>query len=109
MRVRVDAEAVVLTADEPLAVLSTAVAGGGAGRARAVVNLHVPHGFRCEGAEAALAGFAARRGLPPPWVGLLTAAPTETATTAAEGAGALRALAVVTVGLGHPEAAGASA
>ena len=37
----VSAEAVVVRAREPLAVVSSAVVGGGLGRARAIVNLHV--------------------------------------------------------------------
>lgn len=105
----VDAEAVVVTADAPLAVLSSAVAGGGFGSARSIVNLHVDRD--CSGADAAsrLDRFAERRRLPPPWVGLLTAAWTERAEVAVEEACGVRVLVVATVGLSNPVAAGWSA
>jgi iron complex transport system ATP-binding protein len=102
----VDAEAVVLTAAAPLAVLSSAVAGGGLGRARAIVNLHVDRNCPWQEAEARLGPFAARRRLPSPWVGLLTAAWTERAEVAVESAGGIHALVVTTVGLSNPVAAG---
>src|SRR5437764_107199 len=41
-------EAVVVRADEPLTTASSAVVGGGLGRASAIVNLHVPKNFRRE-------------------------------------------------------------
>src|SRR6185436_17269218 len=107
--VEVTAEAVVVTAAAPLTVLSSAVAGGGLGRARAIVNLHVDKNCPWEGAEVRLDAFAARRGLPAPWVGLLTAAWTEHACVVIEHAQDVGALVVVTVGLSNPIAAGWSA
>jgi len=107
--VEVTAEAVVVTAAAPLTVLSSAVAGGGLGRARAIVNLHVDKNCPWEGAEVRLDAFAARRGLPAPWVGLLTAAWTEHACVVVEHAQDVGALVVVTVGLSNPIAAGWSA
>lgn len=107
--VEVTAEAVVVTAAAPLTVLSSAVTGGGLGRARSIVNLHVDKSCPWEGAEVRLDAFAARRGLPAPWVGLLTAAWTEHARVGAEHARGVGALVVVTVGLSNPIAAGVSA
>ena len=107
--VEVSAEAVVVTAPAPLTVLSSAVAGGGLGRARTIVNLHVDKNCPWEGAEFRLDAFAARRDLPAPWVGLLTAAWTEHARVAVEHAEGVGALVVVTVGLSNPIAAGWSA
>jgi iron complex transport system ATP-binding protein len=101
-------EAVVVTADRELTVVSSAFAGGGFTRARALVNLHVAKDFACEGAEAALGAFVARHGLPSPWVGFLTSAWTEKAETAAAAADGLAALVVATVGLGNGSAAGLS-
>jgi iron complex transport system ATP-binding protein len=106
LEVEVDAEAVVLTARAPLAVLSSAVAGGGLGQARSIVNLHVGLDCPWEDADARLAPFVARRRLPSPWVGLLTAAWTERAEVAVETAAGFSALAVATVGLSNPVAAG---
>jgi iron complex transport system ATP-binding protein len=105
---RIDAEAVVVTADAPLTVLSSAVVGGGLAKARALVNLRVPRRFPCEAPEAVLADLVQRRGLPQPYVGFLTAARTELAEVAREEARGIRALAVVTVGLDNPVAAGRS-
>src|SRR5437773_10988913 len=82
VEVTVDQEAVVVTAAEPLAVVSSAVVGGGFTSARAVVNLHVPKSLRLEETEARLAAWADRRRVPAPWVGLLTSAWTEKACVA---------------------------
>src|SRR2546428_13280840 len=67
-------EAVVVRADEPLTTASSAVVGGGLGRAAAIVNLHVPQNFRGEDARRVLEAFGARRAIPTPRVGLLTGA-----------------------------------
>ena len=109
VEIEIDAEAVVVTASGPLTVLSSAVVGGGLGQARAIVNLHVDK--HCPGGDADLRldAFAARRALPAPRVGLLTAAWTERAQVAAERARGIHALVVVTVGLSNPVAAGWSA
>ena len=109
VEVEVSAEAVVVTAAAPLTVLSSAVAGGGLGRARSIVNLHVDKHCPWEDAELRLDAFAARRCLPAPWIGLLTAAWTEHARVAAEHAAGVGALVAVTVGLSNPVAAGWSA
>jgi len=105
-------EAVVVRSRAPLAVISSAVAGGGVGAARAIVNLHVPKNF-CPGSrsgledwELPLAEFARRSGISPPYVGLLTSAWTEHAEVAEEEEHGLTVLAVITVGLGNPIAAG---
>lgn len=108
VEIEVDGEAVVVTSRAPLVVLSSALVNGGFARAHSVVNLHVGRDFDGETAAATLAAFARRRAVPEPWVGLLTAAWTERAETAAETAHGVAALAVVTVGLSHPVSAGLS-
>ncbi len=107
--IEIDEEAVVLTSAAPLTVLSSAVEGGGLGHARAIVNLHVEK--HCPWGDVALRldAFAARRALPSPCVGLLTAAWTAQARVAAERGGDLEAVVVVTVGLGNLISAGWSA
>jgi len=102
-------EAVVVRAQPLLRVLSSAVAGGGLGHARAIVNVHVDRDCPWEDVETQLTPFATRNRLPWPWVGLLTAAWTERAEVAVESAHGMRALAVATVGLSNPIAAGRSA
>ena len=109
VEVEISADAVVVSAAAPLTVLSSAVAGGGLGRARTLVNLHVDKDCPWQDAELRLDAFAARRRLAGPWVGLLTAAWTERARVAVESAHGLAALVAVTVGLSNPVAAGWSA
>lgn len=104
--ITVDPEAVVVRADESLTVLSSAVVGGGFGMVRAIMNVHVPQSFRCEDSATVLAECARRRGLAPPWAGLLTAARTEKAELAIDTRGSLTAVAISTVGLSNVAGAG---
>ena len=106
--VEVGSEAVVVTSREPLRVLSSAVHHGGFAEARAIVNLHVGKNDPCSDPAGLIGAFARRAGVPAPWVGLLTGAHTELAVQAEEAAGGFHALAVVTVGLSNPVAAGSS-
>jgi adenosylcobinamide hydrolase len=106
VEVEVGPEAVAVWSATPLTVLSSAVAGGGLGPARSIVNLHVDRDCPWEDADRRLPPFVERRRLPAPWVGLLTAAWTERARVAAESARGIQALVVVTVGLSNAIAAG---
>ena len=106
--VEVGSEAVVVTSGEPLRVLSSAVHHGGFVEARAIVNLHVHKNDPCADPSGMIGAFARRAGVLAPWVGLLTGAYTERATQAEEAAAGFHALAVVTVGLSNPVAAGTS-
>jgi iron complex transport system ATP-binding protein len=101
-------EAVVVTSDRPLRVLSSAVHHGGLAEARAVINLHVGKDDPCRDPSGMIGAFARRAGVPTPCVGLLTGALTERAALSTEGAADLRAVAVVTVGLSNPVSAGHS-
>lgn len=106
--VEVGREAVVVTSLTPLRVLSSAVHHGGFAHARAIVNLHVGKNDPCTDPAGTIGAFARRARVPAPWVGLLTGAHTERAVQAEEAAGGFHALAVVTVGLSNPVAAGHS-
>ena len=108
IEVRVAREAVVVLAATPLQVVSSAAVGGGFGRARAIVNLHVAKNHPCDDPAADLARFCRARAIPEPYVGLLTSAWTEKAVTAAESSNGVTALTVATVGLGNPVEAGRS-
>ncbi|OGL06826.1 MAG: hypothetical protein A3I03_06175 [Candidatus Rokubacteria bacterium RIFCSPLOWO2_02_FULL_68_19] len=108
IEVEVDREAVVVRAATPLRVVSSAAAGGGFGRARAIVNLHVPKNHPCDDPAGDVARFCRARGIPHPWVGLLTSAWTDKAVRATETSNGVTALAVATVGLGNPVEAGRS-
>jgi adenosylcobinamide amidohydrolase len=70
--------------------------------------VHVPKGFACRDATAALAAFARRHDVQGPYVGLLTGAATDKAERATAQRGGVRALAIVTVGLSNAITAGAS-
>jgi iron complex transport system ATP-binding protein len=106
--VAIDAEGVVVKAATPLAVVSSALVGGGMGVVDAVLNVHVPKGFACMDAVATVAAFARRRAVVTPYVGLLTAALTERAETTVARRGPLTALAIATVGLSNRITAGVS-
>jgi adenosylcobinamide amidohydrolase len=105
----VSREAVVVTADRELTVVSSAFASGGWTRARSLVNLHVPKNFPCADADATVGAYVRRRGLPAPWIGLLTSAWTEKAETAVERGAGVAALVIATVGLSNASAAGLTA
>src|SRR5262245_28587368 len=106
VEVTVGAEAVTVTAEEALTVVSSAVAGGGFASARSIVNLHVRKDCPWQTADQALADFIRRRGLAAPVVGLLTSAWTELAEVATESSHGVTALVAVTVGLGNVVSSG---
>jgi len=102
----VDREAVVVTAREPMTVVSSAFVRGGFAEARAIVNLHVRKNIPEAETDGMLSRFVERREIQGPWVGLLTSAWTEKAVVAEVAGSGLTALAVVTVGLSNRIAAG---
>jgi adenosylcobinamide amidohydrolase len=106
--VEIDAEAVVVRAEQPLRAVSSAIVGGGVAEVRSIVNLHVPRGFHCDQSEGRLDDFVGRRSLPRPFVGLLTGASTEHAEQATERGEGLTIWTVVTMGLGNRSTAGRS-
>jgi iron complex transport system ATP-binding protein len=108
VEVAVGTEAVVVTARHPLTVVSSAVVGGGFGVARSIVNVHVPKNYPWETGDRVLGDFVERRGLPTPFVGLLTSAWTERAEMATASGHGIAALVVATIGLGNAVSAGRS-
>jgi len=104
--VTVDAGAVIVRAEQPLEVLSSAPTGGGRARASAIVNMHVDDVDPDTSPQAELAGFAARRGVGEAFVGLMTAAVTRYARLAVARDGELTVASVVSVGLSNTERAG---
>jgi len=107
--VTADNEAVLVVAASELQVVSSATVGGGFAAARSIINLHVAKDFAHDTLPGRLSSLAHRRGLPTPWVGLATAAWTAKARIASEGTRGITAVAVVTVGLSNPVAAGITA
>src|SRR5262245_34198808 len=108
VRFEIDAEAVVIRAEQPLRAVSSAVVGGGLSEVRSIVNLHVPRGFPCDESERHLDDFVSRRSLARPFIGLLTGARTEHAELATERRGGLVVWTAVTLGLGNRSTAGRS-
>ncbi len=104
--IRKNREAVLVTSEWPLTVLSSAVHGGGFRSARAVINLHVTTHDPCANPAGMLAAFARRATVPEPYVGLLTGAWTELATTGEEDGAGIATVVVATVGLSNRIAAG---
>ncbi len=106
VRVVIDSRAVHVSSARDLTVLSSAVVGGGFGRTKAIVNMHVDDQYCGERPEDDLAAFAAGLGVTKPFVGLMTAAYTEHAQVAVESLGGLTVAAVVSVGLSNTTCAG---
>jgi len=104
--VTIDASAVRVSSVRRLDVLSSAVVGGGFGRVRELVNMHVDDRYDGDSPEDDLAGFAAGLGVETPFVGLMTAAYTEHARVAVERGGETTVAAVVSVGLSNTSCAG---
>ena len=104
-----DARVVHLWSDEPLTVLSSAVVGSELTQTRHVVNLHVTHGYANRALCDDLNAFARELGISEPFVGLMTTAKTECAQVVIERAAAATVVAITTVGVSHPIAAGVTA
>ena len=102
----IGSRAVRVSSREELTVLSSAVAGGGYGRAREIINVHVDDKYAGERPEEDLAAVAAELGAEAPFVGLMTAAYTQFARCAVEKLGDLTVAAVVSIGLSNTTSAG---
>jgi iron complex transport system ATP-binding protein len=106
LHLELDARVVHLWSDAPLAVLSSAVVGSELTHARHIVNLHVARGYDNRDPRDDLNAFARELEISEPFVGLLTAAKTERAQIAVERDAAPTVIAIATVGISHPTAAG---
>ena len=102
----IDEKAVRVTSVQPLAVLSSAVVGGGLCSARDIVNMHVDKDYDGGRPEDVLATFAVSCGVGGAFVGLMTAAATEHACVEAESRGGVTVAAVVSAGLSNTSSAG---
>jgi adenosylcobinamide hydrolase len=98
--------AVRVSSGEPLAVLSSAVVGGGLGHTREILNVHVDDKYDGERPEDDLAVAAAELGVHTPFVGLMTAAYTQFARCSVQTLDELTVAAVVSVGLSNTTSAG---
>ncbi len=106
VRATIDAGAVHVTGEQPLAVLGSALVGGGRRQSRHILNMHVDDVPPEARPEELLAAFAAARGVGEPFVGLMTAAATEHARVVSLSRGGVTVAAVVSVGLSNTCSAG---
>ena len=106
LAVVIDEKAVRVTSARLLAVLSSAVVGGGLCTAHDIVNMHVDKDYDGESPEDDLVAFAASCGVGGAFVGLMTAAYTQHACVEAESRGGVTVAAVVSVGLSNTSNAG---
>jgi iron complex transport system ATP-binding protein len=98
-----------ISSDADLAILSSAVVGGGPVTCRDIVNLHVGKGYASDRPEDDLRAAALGAGIGEPFVGLMTAAYVERAGVARREAGDLRFACVATAGVTNATQAGREA
>ena len=101
-------EALVLRSDKDLHVLASAVVGGGLTNARYIINRHVDKNYLHPDPGNDLQAFAAGRGIPKPFVGLMTAVYLDKTQTVILRNNDLTIAAVVTAGLSNPATPGLS-
>ena len=104
--VTIGPRAVRVSSEAPLAVLSSAVVGGGRDALREILNVHVDDKYDGERPEEDLAAVAAELGIRERFVGLMTAAYTEYARCDVESQGEVTVAAVVSIGLSNTTSAG---
>lgn len=102
----VTSESIVLSSSKPLAVLSTAMVGGGFLKTRYIVNRHVEHGYSSMEPEKELVTYAQGIGITKQFVGMMTAVKTADAGYASGKKDRIRVSAIVTAGLGNMASAG---
>ncbi len=90
----------------PLAVVSSAVAGGDLTHTRHILNVSVPADYQADSHETYLRDTALGLSVAGPFVGLLTAARLDCVQVMHEPAEGALAVAVVTLGIRYPTAAG---
>jgi adenosylcobinamide amidohydrolase len=101
-----DERVVHLWSDASLAVLSSAVLGSELTQARHIVNMRVGRGYAGLAPRDDLTAFARELGIAGSFIGLMTAAKTERVQVVVERDAATTVIAVVTLGVSNPEAAG---
>jgi adenosylcobinamide hydrolase len=103
---RQDASALLVYSDAPLAVLSSAVAGGELSQARHLLNIRVRGSYENGDPLADLRAAALIFGIQEPYVGLLTAVPLQRVQVTVEQDENTSVAAVVTLGIGNTTSAG---
>jgi adenosylcobinamide hydrolase len=101
-------EALVLSSQQPLLCLSSAVVGGGLTETRTVINRHVDKNYLHPDPVGDLRTFAATLDIDEPFVGLMTAVYLDRVQSVTLHEANLTVAAIVTAGLSNPTAAGLS-
>ncbi len=101
-----DERVIQVRSDEPLTVVSSAVVGGDLERTKHIVNMHVHKSYDCRAPKDDLQLVARELGIIEPFVGMMTAAKLDRAQVIVECDSQTTVIAIVTVGLSHPIAAG---
>jgi len=99
-------EVIHICSVSPLAVLSSAVTGGGFRRACHILNFHVDKGYQCDDPDADMRARARRLGVNGSFIGLMTALHLHKARCAFVQADGLSVGAVVSAGLSNATCAG---
>jgi adenosylcobinamide amidohydrolase len=92
----------------PLVTLSSAIVGGGYGRTRHILNVHVDKDFNSNNPRAWLRSNARERNIDEPFIGLLTAVKLRKARIVFLERDGLWAASIITAGTGNATAAGIS-
>ncbi len=98
-----------LVSEKPLAVISSALVGGDLDVTRHIINMHVHKGYACRTPANDLNLLAREMGIDEPFVGIMTAAHLDRAQVIVERDADTMVIAIVTIGLSNPTAAGVSA
>ena len=104
--VSVTAEALLITSQEPLLVLSSSPVGGGLTLARFILNMHVPKGYDRPDPAQDLIACAQKNGVQETFIGMMTAAYVEKACLTIEQSQGLIVCAILTAGLSNACTAG---
>ena len=94
-------EVLIVSSQQPLEVLSSAIVGGGLVRARYLLNRHVHRDYNCAEPAADLVAFARERGIMEAFVGQMTAVSLHKAQVMTFCAEALTVALVVTAGISN--------
>jgi len=102
-----DERALHLASENTVAVISSALVGGDLEFTRHILNMRVPKSYDCSAPADDLNAFAHELGIMEPFVGMMTAARLDRAQVIVERDERTIVIAIVTVGLSNPTAAGA--
>jgi adenosylcobinamide hydrolase len=108
VKLEVSDEVAILTSEQPLLTLSSAVVGGGMQQSFVILNRHVPMCYDCTRPIEDLHSFAIERGITRPFVGMLTGVPMHGTRVSSFRCRDGLVTSVITAGVGNAMTAGVS-